>query len=173
MTRKLGTLAALLAVIGLVSATAGAATTSVTITSPKAGQSISLKKNPYVAIAGGVSFAPSSAGTTTFYLRRDGCGTSNDNPHLSTASGTTSTTLSATVAIGSNQRHRLRGASAFAGLFKAGRRLNGAHLQLLASPAERSVGRVGFVIGKKLLAGAVERNYLRRLLREAVRQRRS
>jgi len=88
MTRKLGTLAALLAVIGLVSATAGAATTSVTITSPKAGQSISLKKNPYVAIAGGVSFAPSSAGTTTFYLRRDGCGTSNDNPHLSTASGT-------------------------------------------------------------------------------------
>ncbi|TMG99010.1 MAG: ribonuclease P protein component [Betaproteobacteria bacterium] len=91
---------------------------------------------------------------------------------MSTASGTTSTTLSATVAIGSNQRHRLRGASAFAGLFKAGRRLNGAHLQLLASPAERSVGRVGFVIGKKLLAGAVERNYLRRLLREAVRQRR-
>jgi len=57
-------------------------------------------------------------------------------------------------------------------LFKAGRRLNGAHLQLLASPAERSVGRVGFVIGKKQLTGAVERNYLRRLLREAVRQRR-
>jgi ribonuclease P protein component len=57
-------------------------------------------------------------------------------------------------------------------LFQAGRRLNGAHLQLLASPVERSVGRVGFVIGKKQLAGAVERNYLRRLLREAVRQRR-
>jgi ribonuclease P protein component len=57
-------------------------------------------------------------------------------------------------------------------LFQAGRRLNGAHLQLLASPAERPVGRVGFVIGKKQLAGAVERNYLRRLLREAVRQRR-
>ena len=34
------------------------------------------------------------------------------------------------------------------------------------------MGRVGFVIGKKQLAGAVERNYLRRLLREAVRQRR-
>jgi ribonuclease P protein component len=84
----------------------------------------------------------------------------------------TSTSLTATVAIGSNQRHRLRGAPAFAGLFQAGRRLNGAHLQLLASPAERSVGRVGFVIGKKQLAGAVERNYLRRLLREAVRQRR-
>jgi ribonuclease P protein component len=55
-------------------------------------------------------------------------------------------------------------------LFQAGRRLNGAHLQLLASPAERAVGRVGFVIGKKQLASAVERNYLRRLLREAVRR---
>jgi ribonuclease P protein component len=57
-------------------------------------------------------------------------------------------------------------------LFQAGRRLNGAHLQLLASPAERAVGRVGFIIGKKQLASAVERNYLRRLLREAVRRHR-
>ena len=57
-------------------------------------------------------------------------------------------------------------------MFQAGRRLDGAHLQLLASPAERSAGRVGFVIGKKQLASAVDRNYLRRLLREAVRQRR-
>ncbi len=57
-------------------------------------------------------------------------------------------------------------------MFQAGRRLNGAHLQLLASPAKSPAGRVGFVIGKKLLASAVDRNYLRRLLREAVRQRR-
>lgn len=39
-------------------------------------------------------------------------------------------------------------------------------------PAELSPGRVGFIIGKKQLASAVDRNYLRRLLREAVRQRR-
>jgi len=57
-------------------------------------------------------------------------------------------------------------------LFQAGRRFNGAHLQLLASPSERSIGRVGFVIGKKQLASAVDRNYVRRLLREAIRQRR-
>lgn len=57
-------------------------------------------------------------------------------------------------------------------MFQAGRRLNGAHLQLLASPAESSTGRVGFVIGKKQLSSAVDRNYVRRLLREAVRQRR-
>jgi ribonuclease P protein component len=57
-------------------------------------------------------------------------------------------------------------------LFQAGRRLNGTYIQLLASASERSVGRAGFVIGKKQLASAVDRNYLRRLLREAVRQRR-
>jgi hypothetical protein len=72
----------------LLTGIAAGATSSVTITSPRAGQSVSLKKNPYLAVAGGVSFAAATPGTTTFYLRRDGCGTSNDNPHLSTASGT-------------------------------------------------------------------------------------
>jgi hypothetical protein len=72
----------------LLTGVAAGATSSVTITSPRAGQSISLKKNPYLAVAGGVSFAAATPGTTAFYLRRDGCGTSNDNPHLSTTSGT-------------------------------------------------------------------------------------
>jgi hypothetical protein len=72
----------------LLTGVASGATSSVTITSPRAGQSISLKKNPYLAVAGGVSFAAATPGTTAFYLRRDGCGTSNDNPHLSTTSGT-------------------------------------------------------------------------------------
>jgi hypothetical protein len=72
----------------LLTGVATGATSSVTITSPRAGQSISLKRNPYLAVAGGVSFAATSPGTTTFYLRRDGCGTSNDNPHLSTTSST-------------------------------------------------------------------------------------
>ena len=35
-----------------------------------------------------MTFAPATAGATRFYLRRDGCGTSNDNPHLSVTSGT-------------------------------------------------------------------------------------
>jgi hypothetical protein len=72
----------------LLSGVAAASTTSVTITSPKAGSSISLKKNPYLAVAGNVSFAPTTAGSTRFYLRRDACGTSADNPHLSVTSGT-------------------------------------------------------------------------------------
>jgi hypothetical protein len=67
---------------------AGAATPTVTITSPKAGQDVSLKRTPNLAVAGKVGFAPTTAGTTKLYLRRDGCGTSNDNPHLSVTTGT-------------------------------------------------------------------------------------
>jgi len=67
---------------------AAASTSSVTITSPKAGSTITAHTNPYTAVAGGVTFAASDAQTSRFYLRRDGCGTSNDNPHLSTTNGT-------------------------------------------------------------------------------------
>jgi hypothetical protein len=66
---------------------AAASTSSLTITTPKPNQNVSLHQNPYLAIAGGVSFAPATAGETRLNLRRDGCGTSNDNPHLSVTSG--------------------------------------------------------------------------------------
>ena len=69
-------------------ASVAAASTAVTITSPAKGSKVSLKRTPYLAIAGGATFAATSAGTTRFYLRRDGCGTSNDNPHLSVTTGT-------------------------------------------------------------------------------------
>jgi hypothetical protein len=88
MPRTLRALFAAGTVVALTAVAAGAATPSVTITSPRAGQSISLKKNPYLAVAGGATFASTTAGTTRFYLRRDGCGTSNDNPHLSVTTGT-------------------------------------------------------------------------------------
>jgi len=64
------------------------ASTSVTITSPASDSKVSLHRTPYLAIAGGATFADTSAGTTRFFLRRDGCGTTNDNPHLSVTSGT-------------------------------------------------------------------------------------
>jgi hypothetical protein len=76
------------AALALTTGVSAASTSSVTIPTPTAGQTVSLKKNPYLAVAGTVAFAPTTAGTTTFYLRRDGCGTSNDNPHLSVTSGT-------------------------------------------------------------------------------------
>jgi hypothetical protein len=66
----------------------GASGPTVAITSPTSGQHVSLRHNPYLAVAGTASFAAPAAGTSRFFLRRDGCGTSNDNPHLSVASGT-------------------------------------------------------------------------------------
>jgi hypothetical protein len=60
----------------------------VTISTPTAGSSVSLRHNPYLAVAGGVTLARSTPQTTRFYLGRNACGTSNDNPHLSIASAT-------------------------------------------------------------------------------------
>lgn len=76
------------ALVTVVAAGAALSTTSVTITTPKVGQSISLKNSSYTSVAGKVAFATATPTTTRFYLRRDGCGTSSDNPHLSTAQGT-------------------------------------------------------------------------------------
>lgn len=39
-------------------------------------------------------------------------------------------------------------------------------------PTTATSGRVGYVIGKKLLGRAVDRNRLKRMLREAIRKRR-
>src|SRR5882762_6615622 len=81
---------AMLAIVAAIAASvAGAAAgPSITITSPTAGQKVSLRHNTYTAVAGTASFATPTAQATRFYLRRDGCGTANDNPHLSVVSGT-------------------------------------------------------------------------------------
>jgi ribonuclease P protein component len=70
------------------------------------------------------------------------------------------------------RRYRLRGVAAFAAVLRRGQRLDGARLQLVAVPAGGADGRVGYVIAKKLLARAVDRNHLKRMLREAIRARR-
>jgi hypothetical protein len=75
------------AAVAAAAAGASAGPTAVTFTTPKSGSSVSLKANPYLAVAGGVTFATATAKTTRFYLHRDGCGTSNDNPHLSVQNG--------------------------------------------------------------------------------------
>lgn len=77
--------ASVAAVIGAGVALAG--TTSVTISTPKTNQKVVLHTTPYLAVAGTAAFADTTAGTSRFYLRRDGCGTSSDNPHLSTTVG--------------------------------------------------------------------------------------
>ena len=66
-------------------------------------------------------------------------------------------------------RYRLRGAKAFEALFRRGTRHDGEFLQLIAAPAAESPGRVGYVIARKSMRLAVDRNRLRRKLRETVR----
>ena len=57
-------------------------------------------------------------------------------------------------------------------MFRTGRRREGTWLQILAVPAKANPGRVGYVIGKKALRHAVDRNRIRRVLREGSRRAR-
>jgi ribonuclease P protein component len=70
------------------------------------------------------------------------------------------------------RRYRLRGAAQFAAVFRAGRRIEGTRLQLVAAPATAGVGRVGYIIGSRQLRRAIDRNRLKRMLREAIASRR-
>ena len=47
--------------------------------------------------------------------------------------------------------------------------MEGLYLQLIFAPAARPHGRAGYVIGRKVSTRAVDRNRIRRKLREAVR----
>jgi ribonuclease P protein component len=69
-------------------------------------------------------------------------------------------------------RYRLRGAAQFAAVLRGGRRFEGKRLELIAVPATGAVGRVGYVIASRHLKRAIDRNRLKRMLREAVRARR-
>jgi ribonuclease P protein component len=67
------------------------------------------------------------------------------------------------------RRYRLTGVGAYDALFAEGRRRDGEFLQLLFLPARLAPGRAGYAIPKKVLPLAVDRNRIRRVLREAVR----
>jgi hypothetical protein len=88
MTRKVVLLSLAALVAALTAVAALSATPSVTITAPKSNQKVALHQTPHLNVTGTAAFADTSAGTTEFFLRRDGCGTSADNPHLSITSGT-------------------------------------------------------------------------------------
>jgi len=61
----------------------------------------------------------------------------------------------------------------FERILRVGRRLEGSRVQLIVAPAAHFPGQVGYVISAKQLPRAVDRNRLRRVLREALRARRA
>lgn len=67
-----------------------------------------------------------------------------------------------------SRRCALTGQGAFEAVFRTGRRRDGELVQLVSAKAARECGRVGFVIGRKALPRAVDRNRVRRLLRVAL-----
>lgn len=72
----------------------------------------------------------------------------------------------------STRQYRLTGVGAFEALFRAGRRIEGRYVQLVHTAAARDPGRVGFVVGRKVLPRAVDRNRFKRLVREMLRRAR-
>jgi ribonuclease P protein component len=74
---------------------------------------------------------------------------------------------------GASRRYALTGAGAFDAVFRTGRRSEGEFLQLVFAPASRDCGRIGYVIGAKVLPRAVDRNRVRRVLRVVMREGRS
>ncbi|MEO8304358.1 MAG: ribonuclease P protein component [Betaproteobacteria bacterium] len=70
------------------------------------------------------------------------------------------------------RRCRLTGTGAFEMVFRTGRKSEGQYLQFVSVAAARECGRVGFVIGKKALPRAVDRNRIRRMLRVVLRDAR-
>jgi len=64
---------------------------------------------------------------------------------------------------------RLTGHGAFESVLRHGRRIEGLYVQLIVAKAPASGGRIGYIIGRKVSSRAVDRNRIRRKLREAVR----
>jgi ribonuclease P protein component len=64
---------------------------------------------------------------------------------------------------------RLTGHGAFESVLRHGRRVEGLYVQLIVAKAPQTGGRIGYIIGRKVSPRAVDRNRIRRKLREAVR----
>ncbi len=72
---------------------------SITLTSPANNSVVSRSQTPSLALAGGVTFDVPQPTSTQFFVRRQGCGTANDNLRLSVTSGTDNSGCGTTGAI--------------------------------------------------------------------------
>lgn len=71
---------------------------------------------------------------------------------------------------GAARRRCLTGTGAFDRVFRGGVRRDGEFVQLVFIETEHASGRAGLVVGRHALPLAVDRNRLRRVLRETLRR---
>src|SRR3954462_7233206 len=71
---------------------------------------------------------------------------------------------------GLSQRHRFAERGAYGPLLKAGRKVRGRYAVLHVGPSSAGIARLGVALTRKMMPHAVERNRVRRLVREAFRR---
>lgn len=77
------------------------------------------------------------------------------------------------VGLGFRDEHRLRKTDEFSSVFAFRRSLRGKYFELLYRPNSFATARIGMVIAKKFIRSAVNRNLVRRIVRESFRLSRS
>ncbi len=80
---------------------------------------------------------------------------------------------SAGVELGFRSEYRLRKTDEFSSVFAFRRTLRGKHFDLMHRPNSIASARIGVVIAKKFVSSAVNRNLIRRIVRESFRLSRS
>lgn len=76
---------------------------------------------------------------------------------------------SAGVDLGFRGEHRLRKTDEFSSVFAFRRTLRGRHFDVLHRPNSAATARIGVVVAKKFVRSAVNRNLIRRIVRESFR----
>ena len=71
------------------------------------------------------------------------------------------------------RRARLVKTDEFSSVFNFRKRISGQHLAAYYKPSPQPNARLGLIVGKKVAAAAVDRNYMRRVLRELFRVQQS
>ncbi|MDT3737335.1 MAG: ribonuclease P protein component [Denitratisoma sp.] len=84
-----------------------------------------------------------------------------------------SETAVAGVDLGFRGEHRLRKTDEFSSVFAFRKTLRGKHFDLLHRPNSAATARIGLVIAKKFVRSSVNRNLIRRIVRESFRLSRS